>query len=256
VERSSADLASKRGDLERNQVLYEKKWIAEAAIEKYRASYQAAQSTLSYAQSRLALAERNLANAVLHAPYDGQIAVRHVDAFEEVGAGQPVAELQSTDGLIVSFAVPETGLSGITLGQAVDVTFAALPGGSVAGRITEIEATASAGNAYTVKASLSGPPDALHPGMTAGVTARADTTAKTAGYFVPLSAIAPGDDEFAGSVYRFDPDAGVVRRVPISAEGVRDNLVIVTEGLDPGDVIAAAGVSFLMDGQAVRLLEE
>jgi RND family efflux transporter MFP subunit len=256
VERASADLASKKGDLERNQVLYEKKWVSESAIEKYRASYEAAQSTLNYTQSRLALAERNLANAVLHAPYDGQVAARHVEAFEEIGAGQPVVEIQSTDGLAVTFAVPEVGLSDVALGQAVEVTFAALPGGTVTGRISEVEAAASAGNAYSVKASLTEPPATLHPGMTATITARADTALSTPGYFVPLAAIAPGETEFAGIVYRYDAEAGVVRRVPIAAEGVRDNLVIVTEGIEPGDVIAAAGVSFLMDGQAVRLLEE
>ena len=70
------------------------------------------------------------------------------------------------------------------------------------------------------------------------------------------AAIAPGDSEFTGSVYRFDREAGVVHRVAVRVDGVRDNLVIVTEGLEPGDIVASAGVSFLMDGQAVRLLEE
>ena len=256
VRKAESDLEVKRGDLDRNQQLFDKNWISIAAIEKYQSAHDAAESTLAYARSRLALAERNLANTMLHAPYDGQIATRLVDAFEEVGAGQPVAEIHSVDGLAVSFAVPEVGLSEIRQGQSVDVSFAALQGASVTGRITEIETSASAGNAYTVKASLIDPPATLRPGMTASVTARADAAPAAPGYFVPLAAIAPGDSEFTGSVYRFDREASVVHRVAVRVDGVRDNLVIVTEGLEPGDIVASAGVSFLMDGQAVRLLEE
>ena len=78
----------------------------------------------------------------------------------------------------------------------------------------------------------------------------------TIGSHEPVLKIAPGDSEFTGSVYRFDREASVVHRVAVRVDGVRDNLVIVTEGLEPGDIVASAGVSFLMDGQAVRLLEE
>ena len=39
-------------------------------------------------------------------------------------------------------------------------------------------------------------------------------------------------------------------------EGARDNMFIVASGLEAGDIIAAAGVSFLVDGQEVRRLAE
>jgi hypothetical protein len=126
----------------------------------------------------------------------------------------------------------------------------------VDGRITEIASTAAGGNAYPVKASLLDPTDQIRPGMTAVVTA-ADVTATTdEGYFVPLSAIAPGSGQMAGRVFKYDAETGVVREQPIVATGVQDNLVVVSQGVQPGDVIASAGVSFLMDGQAVLPLSE
>jgi len=36
--------------------------------------------------------------------------------------------------------------------------------------------------------------------------------------------------------------------------GVRDNRLIVTSGLAEGDIVASAGVSYLVDGQKVKLL--
>jgi RND family efflux transporter MFP subunit len=256
LERLMADLEAKQADLARNTELFEKEWVSRAAIEKQQAAVDAADSAAGYARSRLALAERNLAHSILLAPYDGRIASRAVDAFEEVGAGQPIVELNSDAGLLAAFAVPEVGVGLIAPGQAVELTFAALPGEIIEGRITEIEAAATSGNAFTVKASLLQQSGQLRPGMTASVITRADAGAGTTGYFVPLSAIAPGEGDFGGSVFRFDREAGVVRQVPIRAEGVRDDFVIVAEGIAPGDIVASAGVSFLIDGQAVRLLGE
>ena len=43
-------------------------------------------------------------------------------------------------------------------------------------------------------------------------------------------------------------------RTAIESGGYRDSTVIVNEGLMAGDVVAVAGVSFLRDGQEVRLL--
>jgi hypothetical protein len=42
--------------------------------------------------------------------------------------------------------------------------------------------------------------------------------------------------------------------VPIKGGGVRGDLIIVAEGISPGDIIAVAGTSFLRDGQKVKLL--
>lgn len=256
VERARSDLVAKEGELERNRVLFEKGWVSQAAIEKHQAAYDAALSTVDYARSRLALVERNLLNATLLAPYAGTIAGRFVERFEDVAAAQTIVELNSTDGLLVAFAVPEVGINQVSLGQPVSVTFATLGPQELEGRITEIDTVASAGNSYTVKASILAPPEALRPGMSAQISISDPAERGQAGYLVPLSAIAPGEAENVGSVFKYDSDAGIVRQTPIQAEGVRENLVIVLEGVAPGDIIAAAGVSFLMDGQAVRLLRE
>ncbi|MEM8840827.1 MAG: hypothetical protein AAGD47_03530, partial [Pseudomonadota bacterium] len=81
--------------------------------------------------------------------------------------------------------------------------------------------------------------------------------AQTKGFLVPLTAIAPGDDESPGHVFVFDQAAGIVRKVVVrSGEGVTGNLVAVRGELDAGDIIAAAGVSFLREGQRVKLLGE
>lgn len=256
VKKAESDLSVKQGELRRNQELFKKGWVSAAALEKYQAAFEAATSTLEYARARLGLAERNLGNTTLRAPYAGTVAAQRVERFQDVQAGQVIVELNSTEGLVVSFSVPETGIDRIRLGQQVSVGFSALGGARLEARVTEIDTAASAGNAYTVEASLSSPPAALRPGMTAEIAITQAAKGPDAGYFVPLSAIAPGDKTHVGAVFKYDAEAGIVRRTPIRARGVRDNLIIVQEGVAPGDVVAAAGVSFLMDGQRVRPLQD
>ena len=77
------------------------------------------------------------------------------------------------------------------------------------------------------------------------------------GYLAPLGVLVPqgGKDlQGAGAVFLYDPSTQTVKRHAITVGGVRDNNLIVTTGLKAGDIVAAAGTSYLVDGQTVKLL--
>jgi len=75
------------------------------------------------------------------------------------------------------------------------------------------------------------------------------------GFMIPMAAaLAEADDRF--SVFIYDAESSTVRKNPIRTGGVGDNAIAVLEGLDEGDIIATAGVSFLRDGQQVTLLDQ
>ena len=42
----------------------------------------------------------------------------------------------------------------------------------------------------------------------------------------------------------------------MQTESILNNEVLVSAGLKPGEIIAVAGISFLRDGQSVRLLDK
>ena len=54
----------------------------------------------------------------------------------------------------------------------------------------------------------------------------------------------------------FDAETSTVKKTAIEHGGIRDNNLIVEKGLEAGDILAVAGVSFLQDGQQVRLMEQ
>ena len=55
------------------------------------------------------------------------------------------------------------------------------------------------------------------------------------------------------ALYIYQSDSQTVRKVAVKAGEGRENLIEVIEGVELGDVIASAGVSFLRDGQKVTL---
>ncbi len=97
------------------------------------------------------------------------------------------------------------------------------------------------------------PPSVL-PGMTAEASLVLGGDDDTTSYLVPFSAIAAGDEPGHGYVFVYESSTSTVRRTPVVGKGVRDNRVMVIDGLEAGEIIAVAGVSFLRDGQKVRLM--
>ncbi len=251
---AQADLEQKRADYDRQKTLYERGWVARAAFEVAERAFRTAVTRVDYAVARLDLANRDLRNTTLAAPFDGFIARRMVDPFVEVRAGQALFELEVKGGFEAAFGVPETSIRQVVLGMPASVI---VPQSETAieALITEIGSAAGAGNAFPVKAAILEPPVTLRSGMTAEVTLLLARQDRPGGYLVPLSAVAPGEQAGQGFVFVYEPSSSTVRRTPVSsAETLSSNMVAVT-GIEAGDIVATAGVNFLVDGQAVALLE-
>lgn len=257
LEAAEAKYREAQLELERKSELYKKEWVAKAALDTSIAAAEAARGSVEAARSRLGQAERNLAKTQLAAPYDGVISEREVDPFNEVPAGNPVFGINADDGMEVAFSVTDVVVERIAPGLPVEVTVTTVDGCGCEGRITEIGSTAGAANAVDVVAALTTAPDALLPGMSAEIEMTlSGGDDGPSGYLVPLIAIAPGDQEAGGYVFKYDPDAGAVSKVAVSGSEGRDNMIAVTEGVEAGDILAVAGVSFLRNGQKVTLLGE
>jgi multidrug efflux pump subunit AcrA (membrane-fusion protein) len=77
-----------------------------------------------------------------------------------------------------------------------------------------------------------------------------------AAYLVPLSALAQHGDTKTAFVYIYDSQTSAVKKTQIESGSVRDNSVVIYRGVKQGDIVAVAGVSFLEDGQKVKLMEQ
>ena len=250
---ANARLKEKAEDAKRKEELFAKGWVTNAAVDQSRSAYTVARGEVNVTASKLGQAQKRLADTAIKAPFDGVVASRSVEPFQEVAAAQTLFTLDGEGGLKVAISVPEALIGRVAIGLPATVAFNALPGVAVAGRITEIGSVAGAGNIFPVSITLDEAPQTARAGMTveASLTLGGETAGE--GYLVPLSAIVAGETERRGFVFVYDPATSTVKRTPVEATGVRENLIGV-HGVALGDIIAVAGASFLTDGKTVKLL--
>ena len=251
-----ADFGEKTLELERQETLYNNGWVSKAAYDQAFAAHETAKNAVDYAVARLNLARRNLEKTTLYAPVDGVIATRSVDPFVEVRRGQRLFDFFSEKAMQVAISVPESAIDAVNLGLPADVSLPTASGCPCRAIVSEVGSAADEANAFPVKATLIQPPESIRPGMTAEVTLLLGGNEEETAYLIPLTALVPGGEGQRASVFVFDPTSETVRLTPIEIRGGHENRVAIFEGINAGDIVAVAGVSFLSDGQQVRLLDQ
>jgi membrane fusion protein, multidrug efflux system len=207
-------------------------------------------------EARVVEAKIQLEDTTLRAPFDGVIARRFVEQNQNVRAKEPVVKFQDVDEISIAVDVPESVMAAdLQLSEIVQIfaEFSAAPGLQFPVRISEMARTADPiTQTFLVRVAMKVPPNLnLLPGMSASVTmSYRRASILGAHILVPISAVAK---DAAGEqvAWVIGPDQIVERRKVKVGEAMGGSIEIV-EGLQPGDRIAVAGVSFLRDRMKVR----
>lgn len=222
------------------------------AVDQARAAYESTRQNVSFSRAQLDLARRDLQNTELRAPFDGVIAARHVEAFEEVNRGKRVFDVFVEGAMEATVAIPENMIAEVYLGLRGEVR---LPNRVYQAVVSEVGSAATSANAFPVKATITDADEEVRPGMTAELTLLfALEEEGQSGYLVPVQALAPGLASDDRHVFVYDTETSTVRKTVVQGRGLVGDQFIVTTGIAPGDVIVVAGVPFLRDGQQVTLL--
>lgn len=233
---------------------------AQEAVEKATIGRQedidAQEATVRGLAARVVEAYQALQDTTLTAPFDGVIAQRFVEENQTVQARQPIVKFQDVDEVDVAVDVPESVMvADIQTADIVSLVaeFSAAPGLQFPIRIREIAQRADpTTQTFRVRTALKAPPNInLLPGMTATVVAtyrRASILGDRV--MVPITALYK-DSQGKQIVWIIDNDSKAVRR-EVKVGTATGGQVEITEGLQPGDRIAVAGVSLIRDGMKVR----
>jgi RND family efflux transporter MFP subunit len=250
------NVAKSKAEYERQKRIFKQGAGAQRFVEVSEYEYKAARSAVTYQVARLDQVNRNLRKTKLLAPYDGTIAWRSVQPNEEVGIGQKIFEINATGQMEVQLAIPETTIDQIHIDDPATITFPTLPGETAQGRISYIGSAAVKANAFPVKVELRDPNEKVLPGMTAEATLTVKAENQKTGFIVPFQALLPAPEADQGFAFVYDPGTSTVKKTAVRSRGSEGKEIIIYEGLAAGDIIAAAGVSFLADGLKVKLLKQ
>ncbi|UCG12544.1 MAG: efflux RND transporter periplasmic adaptor subunit [Deltaproteobacteria bacterium] len=260
LKKAEARVIERRANYERISALYESNNASKAELDEARAGFDGAKSRVKAANANLGLARRDLAKTFLKAPYKGIISLKEIEPYVEVPAGKAVFGLDGEEsGFEVSVAVPENLVIRVSDGLETDVYFPTLRNRKVDGVVTEVGARSQTANAYPVRVKLKEQFPELRSGMSVEVAFEYKATSQAGkpvekGFQIPFTAIVsgPNDQHF---VFVFDESSSTVEKRSVEGVTVRDNDVILSSGIQDGDILVTAGVAYLNDKQKVKLMQ-
>lgn len=263
VESAKAALSRARAQLEEKQRAYERERriqaedpgaTTEKAVEQAQAAYESQRQNVSYNQAQLNLAERDLANTELRAPFKGTVSARYLEPSEVATRGQHVLGVYAEGAMQVAVSIPEQMIGDVSAGLEGQVLLANRPTEPYEAVVSEVGSAATTANAFPVTAVIRNADERVRPGMTAELRLVFPDAKTQNAYLLPVHAILPDIEDNDRYVFLFDKETSTVRKKKVRSKGVLGNQVIITKGIEPGDVIVVAGVPFLRDGQQVKLL--
>ena len=183
-------------------------------------------------------ARENLAAAELRAPFDGTVVDVTAIPGEHVGTAS-ILTLADLEEPVLQFWVEESDMSGVTVGNRVEIIFEALPDDTFTGEVIRVDpALVTVGNTLAVQAwasmDLTSHPVSLLGGMNAEVEVISAESRDT--LLVPLQALRElGPDQYA--VFVVQPDGEMVLH-PVEV-GLMDfvNAEIIS-GLELGEIVS------------------
>lgn len=131
------------------------------------------EEAIKQAQAAVQQAELDLKNAVITAPFDGVVGSVGASVGEQISAGAAMFTLVDPKAVRVDVSVAEIDVGKVAVGKPAQVTFDALPGQRLPGKVVAIGPTATVQQgvvSYLVSIAVEAEDVSLPPGLTASAS--------------------------------------------------------------------------------------
>jgi len=242
AELSKRQLVSQQALDDADSILHTKQAEYDSALQNAR--NLAADIDASNAAAKLA--ERQLRDASIRAPFDGYVQQRIISLGELVKAQMPVMRIVRVDPLKVTAEIPEGLAPWIQSGQTVDLQVDAYPDRMFTGRVSRISPTVNQPTrAFPFEALVPNPQGLLKP----GTFVRVKLTTNHVEQLLTLPYAALQYRYGVNRAYVVTGDSIVGREVKVG-DRLGDRIEILG-GVSAGDVVAMTDVDNLADGMKV-----
>jgi len=261
LERAQVDTLGTGRTFRRQQSLIRDGAITDVELEAAEVAYKNAIASLAAAVANVRVAEVNLENTYIRAPFDGTVLAKNADVGEIVA---PFASSASSKGSVVTLAdmgsleveadVSEANIYKVSVGQRCEIILDAYPEIRYPGAVKKIVPTADRARATVLtKVSFEQKDDRVLPEMSARVNFFTDDTDKSVTttattLVVPREAVTRRDDRTI--VFRVDGSTTTLVEVSTGRE-LGSEIEILT-GLSSGDEVVLSPPGKLVTGQKVQ----
>ena len=214
-------------------------------------------------QARLAAerAAENLRQATVVAPFEGTVTRLETTLGNHLGAGQPVATVETLNDILAGVQIDEVDIGKIRLGQEVVLTTETLRDVELRGTITLVPPSlGQTGNVPLVTIDVDVDEGSLPDGarLLAGASCRAriDAELKQDATAVPYAALlerAGATIAFVASPVEGEDGQYVLERREVQIGVSTPSQVEVKEGVEPGELVVVGNLALLRDGLSVMV---
>jgi RND family efflux transporter MFP subunit len=241
------------------QAIDDAKTQVDSAREQLAVNRQAVQ----VAQAGLGVAQRNLDDTVVHAPFTGVVTAKSAQPGEIVapvaGGGftrTGICTIVDMDSLEVDVDVAESFINRVAQGMPTSIRLDAYPDWDIPGSVIAVIPTADRSKAtVTVRVGMNLKDARIVPDMGARVSFLAPSTPGAAptrrGVVVPTDAVQTGSSDNTGVVYVIED--GRVERRAVRLGARESGGQVLLSGVSAGDQVAVGDFSQLHDGAKVRV---
>jgi HlyD family secretion protein len=243
------ELASK--NLVRIQELYKKGVASLQQLQDAESEKKAWAGRVDQLQAQIERYLYDLSRARVLAPFNGYITKQHAEIGQWVGEGGAVVELIDIDNVEIEVDFPERYVNEVKVGDRVYVSFDALPGVKVEGKVLSIVPQADLNaRTFPVKVGVENKEHIIKSGMVARVSFLVGEPVVSK--FVPKDAIVERDN----LRFVFVVENGIVKPVPVNTGISYKSLIEVFGPVNVGELVVIRGNERLRPGQPVNVVKQ
>ena len=240
-------------DYQRAKKLIRSKMISQVDFDQLKAQFNSA-------KAKLASANNNLEYTELKASFDGVIAKKYTENFQEIQAKSAVVALHDLSSVVLKIEVPETLM---IRSQRLDeplkfvATFAGISGVEFPVEFKEVATQADeVTKSYQVTLVMVAPKTHnILPGMPAVVKEQrtlSQASLKSQFYLPANTVLKDSNGHYIFSVVRTADGVGEIKRRAVTIGNITPLGIEIASGIKQGDVVLTAGMSKVTDGMAVK----
>jgi RND family efflux transporter MFP subunit len=247
---AEATLHEANNTMERKRTLTSQGWATKVDYDAAERSFHTAKAQLDVAKAQLHEAEDRFGYSQLRADAPGVLVSKSAEAGEVVRAGQTIVTVAHYDGADAVFDVPASLMRQVSPDVLVTVALTDDPEIRTTGRVRETAPQADqTTQSFRVKVGLDEWPEAMRLGATVFGQAR---MRGSNGIELPATALTMMENQPA--VWVVDPKSQQVSLRTVELHRHASSSVVVSKGIEPGELVVTAGVHALRPGQKVRFL--
>lgn len=247
-----AQLVQAQSNFARQEELLGRGVITRRVHDQAQEALQMAQSSVQIAEAQLASAQEALSQTQLRAKADGIVLSYNLELGQIVQAAQTVISIAADGDRDAVFNVEEALAAAYAEPPRVELSRLDRPGTVAAGVIREISPAVDARTGTVrVKVAISDTPAAFALGTpVAGTVSGAPSPA----IVLPFRALIEAGD--GPAVWVVDPELHTVAARPVAVKAYASDAIILSGGVDAGEIVVTSGAHLLKPGQPVPLREQ